>query len=298
MSRTLVSVVIPAYNAEPFIQRTVRSVLDQTHADLEVIVVDDGSTDTTASIVRSFQDPRVRLLARSNGGVSSARNEGIEAARGAYIAFLDADDAMEPTALAEKLSTLASARVDWVFSDMLACDPALEPFGLLRGTDADLVRTVLLGIDVGVPAACSNIVVKRTCVDAGIRFDTRLSNAADQHFVLALASQYPYARIARPLGRYRILPTSMSRNVALYEADHRRLHALAREMGLLKDPRFARQVRANAEWSIGGSWWVNGGARWKGFRHLINAVLIDPGVIIRRLRRERSGPSTILPLDQ
>lgn len=297
MSGTLVSVVIPAYNAETFIQQTIRSVLVQTHADLEVIVVDDGSTDATASIIRSLQDARVRLISQSNGGVSSARNKGIEAAQGAYIAFLDADDALEPTDLAEKVGAMGSKQIDWVYSDMLACDPTLRPFGIMRGTDADLVRTVLLGVEVGVPAACSNIVVKRSCLDAGIRFDPRLSNAADQHFVLALASQHPYTRIARPLARYRILPTSMSRNVALYEADHRRLHALAREMGLLTDPRFARHVRANAEWAIGGSWWVNGGERWKGIRHLFKAVLIDPGVLVRRLGRERSGRSTILPLD-
>lgn len=297
MSGTLVSVVIPAYNAETFIQQTIRSVLVQTHADLEVIVVDDGSTDATASIVRSLQDARVRLISQSNGGVSSARNKGIEAAQGAYIAFLDADDALEPTDLAEKVGAMGSKQIDWVYSDMLACDPTLRPFGIMRGTDADLVRTVLLGVEVGVPAACSNIVVKRSCLDAGIRFDPRLSNAADQHFVLALASQHPYTRIARPLARYRILPTSMSRNVALYEADHRRLHALAKEMGLLTDPRFARLVRANAEWAIGGSWWVNGGERWKGIRHLFKAVLIDPGVLVRRLGRERSGRSTILPLD-
>ena len=297
MKEGLISVIIPAYNAEAFIRHTIRSVLDQTYPDLEVIVVDDGSTDGTASVVGSMQDRRIRLVSQPNSGVSTARNRGIGAAQGAIIGFLDADDAMEPTNIAEKVRALGSGQAEWAYSDMLACDPALKPFGIMRGSDDDLVRTILLGIDTAVPGACSNIVVKRSCLDAGIRFDQRLSNAADQHFVLALAAGHGHARIPKPLARYRILSTSMSRNVTLYEADHRRLIAMAEEMGLLQDKRFARTVRANAEWAIGGSWWVNAGERWKGMRHLIKAVLMDPGILLRRMARKRSGHATILPLD-
>ncbi len=297
MSEVLVSIIIPAFNAEAFIRDTIRSVLQQSITDLEVIVVDDGSTDGTASVVRSMPDPRIRLISQANTGVSGARNRGIDAARGAYIGFLDADDAMEPGNIAEKVRILSSGPMEWVFSDMLACDHSLEPIGIMRGTDGDLVRTVLIGVDTAVPAACSNIILKRACLDAGTRFEPRLSNAADQHFVLALAAHHGHARIPRPLARYRVLASSMSRNVALYEADHRRLLALADEMGLLQDRRFARTVRANAEWSIGGSWWVNAGARWKGLRHLIKAILMDPGVLMRRLARKRRGPVTTLPLD-
>jgi len=296
MRTPLVSIIIPAYNAAPYIERTIRSVLDQSFTDFEVIVVDDGSTDPTATIVSTIVDPRVNLVRRANGGVSNARNTGIDLARGGIIGFLDADDAFEPKALEVKVKALAAPDVDWVFSDLLVCDADLNPVGSIIGNANDIVRTILLGIDPAVPGACSNIVLKRTCLATGLRFNPALSNAADQLFVLALANQFQAAHIAEPLVRYRVIASSMSRNVTLYEADHRRLMGAAKEMGLFKDPAFARICRANAEWSIGGSWWVNGKRPLKGLIHLIRSILIDPAVLLRRAQRKASRDRVPNPL--
>ncbi|SEB47946.1 glycosyltransferase family A protein [Terriglobus roseus] len=103
-----VSVVIPAYNAEPYLHECLSSVLTQTHPVEEVIVIDDGSTDRTRSIAESFGSP-VRLLQQKQGGPARARNLGVKEARGEWIAFLDADDLWLPDKVRKQLSALAAA---------------------------------------------------------------------------------------------------------------------------------------------------------------------------------------------
>lgn len=99
------SVIIPAYNAEKYIQRSIRSVLNQTWSDFEILVINDGSKDSTYEKASSIKDARLIVINKQNEGVSVARNAGIQNARGEYICFLDADDEYLP----EHLSTLADA---------------------------------------------------------------------------------------------------------------------------------------------------------------------------------------------
>lgn len=101
----LVSVVIPTYNRATTISRAIQSVLDQTYRDLEVIVVDDGSTDSTQEILRGF-DGRIKVIRQANAGPSSARNCGIKAARGDIVAFLDSDDVWLPSKLERQVEML------------------------------------------------------------------------------------------------------------------------------------------------------------------------------------------------
>lgn len=99
MSLPLYSIIIPLYNKERQIARTLDSVLAQSVTDFEVIVVDDGSKDRSSEIVKGYSDPRIRYIWKENGGVSSARNRGIQEAKGEWILFLDADDTLDKTAL-------------------------------------------------------------------------------------------------------------------------------------------------------------------------------------------------------
>jgi Glycosyl transferase family 2 len=116
-SETLISVVVPAYNATRTLARTLESALNQTHRAVEILVVDDGSTDGTAELARGFaaRDGRVRVITQANAGVARARNSGIELARADYLAPLDADDLWHPTKLEKQLSVLNAAPPDTAF---------------------------------------------------------------------------------------------------------------------------------------------------------------------------------------
>lgn len=111
-----VSIILPVYNAELFVERSIKSVLDQTYSDVELIVVDDGSSDNTRKICERFakKDNRVRIIAQMNRGVSAARNNGMLHASGAYISFLDADDYIENDAIETMVDLMKEKDVEIV----------------------------------------------------------------------------------------------------------------------------------------------------------------------------------------
>ena len=118
-----VTVVIPVYNREKYVCEAIESVLDQTFADFELLVIDDGSTDRSREAVQSYHDPRIRLMSNEkNEGIPKTRNKGIGLARGEYLAFLDSDDRAYPERLAKQVAFLdrhpdyaaVGAWIDWM----------------------------------------------------------------------------------------------------------------------------------------------------------------------------------------
>ncbi len=99
----LVSIIMPAYNAQQYIKESIESVINQTYTNWELIIINDGSTDSTADTIKSFEDKRIILIEQENRGVSAARNRGLEIAKGEYITFLDADDMFPKYAIEERV---------------------------------------------------------------------------------------------------------------------------------------------------------------------------------------------------
>jgi len=133
MPKPTVSVIIPAFNRAQFIGNAIRSILHQSLREFELIVVDDGSTDGTAQVVRSFDDPRLSLIRHDrNRGIPAARNTGLENARGTFIAWLDSDDVARPQRLAEQVQFLkAHPQIKMVG----ACAGKIGPGGIpVKGT--------------------------------------------------------------------------------------------------------------------------------------------------------------------
>ena len=214
MSSPLVSVIIPVYNAERYIEKTIRSVLTQTLQDFEVIVLNDGSTDSSGDIIQRLQkeDKRITYIPKANSGVSDTRNIGIDKAKGKYIAFLDADDIWLPENLEEKIKALEQTGKRWVFSDL---ENIFEEDNILHLERNDfkpynIIDNLLLWEAEVVPGPCSNIVVEKKLLDEGIQFDTKLSSPADRDICLQLAAKAEPYFLDKKLWLYRQHGQSMT----------------------------------------------------------------------------------------
>lgn len=116
----LVSVVVPVYNVQMYLNRCVQSIVDQTYSNLEILLVDDGSTDESYSLMKTWKekDPRIRLLQKTNGGLSDARNYGIQRAQGEYFAFIDSDDFIRPAMIGTLLEAMLENQAQIGVCDM------------------------------------------------------------------------------------------------------------------------------------------------------------------------------------
>ncbi len=201
-----VSVVIAAYNAAETLGETLASVLGQTWRDYEVIVVDDGSTDATAEVAEGYGEA-VRLIRKENGGSASARNAGIRAARGRYVAFLDADDLWLPEKL-ERQMRLHAEQPDlaWSYTDAVFFDDETGEALWQTGRELALPEgDVLRPLFVRNAIAFSSAVVRRSVLLAEGGFDTSALHriSEDWDLWLRLAREEPVGVVRAPLVRKR-----------------------------------------------------------------------------------------------
>lgn len=184
----LISVVIPAYNREKYIEKSVRSILSQDYKELEVIVVDDGSKDKTSEVVSKIDDERVKLITcEKNGGACKARNIGIENAKGEIIAFQDSDDVWHENKLTLSLKAMQESGADFVFTAVsrigekgYAENRIVPSYNLNNDvSNADKMKTLLHTNCV----STQTILAKKTVFDK-IRFDERLPRFQDWDLAL------------------------------------------------------------------------------------------------------------------
>lgn len=196
MNRPLITVIIPLYNKEKAIATTLRSVLGQTYADLDIVVVDDGSTDGSAAIVKKVAegDPRVRYFLKENGGVSSARNYGLEQALGDWVCFLDADDEMLPRNLEHLLQIATDYHVGLAAASVLVHtgSGALKTVSLRRQTKSprlykNFIKALLKRETLFATGAC---LYKKELL--GVKpYDERLARYEDAGFEIDILAKSP-----------------------------------------------------------------------------------------------------------
>lgn len=149
----LISIITPVYNAERFIEETIKSVLSQTYERWEMIIVDDISTDSTVKILEKYTkiDHRIKFFVLSEkGGASLARNKAIREAKGEYIAFLDADDLWKPEKLEKQLMFMKEQNIDFCYHNYSLIDEVGEPMHLMRIAPKKLTcKRALLGCSIG-----------------------------------------------------------------------------------------------------------------------------------------------------
>jgi glycosyltransferase involved in cell wall biosynthesis len=290
---THVSVVVPTHNRSGLLALTLRSVLWQRDVDLEVVVVDDGSTDDTAEVVAALGDPRLRRVHHPTPkGVSAARNRGIAEAGGQWVAFVDDDDLWAPDKLARQLQAARDTGRAWAYAGAVSVDGGLEIVGGVPPPSPDRVAELLPRFN-AVPGGGSNVVVRRDLLRRVGPFDTRLYNTEDWEMWIRLAKDGPPAGVGSPLLAYRVHLGNASLNipeilagVALIE----RRHGTRADRGVIHHWLAESCLRT--------------GRRKEALQHLAaaacrgqaGAVARDVGAIARRrLRRHLGRPPSALP---
>jgi glycosyltransferase involved in cell wall biosynthesis len=287
-----VSVIVPTYNHAAFLAQAIRSALEQTVPPWEIVVVDDGSTDATGDVLRSFGSG-IKALRQANRGVARARNAGAALATGQLLAFLDADDAWLPPKLERQIAVLqANPELGLVHCGVEEIDALGRSLRIrLDGLSGSVSTEMLLfrrGVILGGGSAA---MIPKTVFDAAEGFDPSLSTSADWDLHFRIARRHSVGFVPAPLVRYRIHGGSMHSNVRAMEADMLRAYAKAFAEKSPDLEGIRRQAYSRLHAVLAGSFF--GVAQYRScLRHTARSLLLSPGNLERfaglpwrRLRR-------------
>lgn len=222
MNSPKVSVIIPNYNYADYLDKTIESVFAQTHKNLEVIVVDDGSSDHSLKVLAKYQD-KIKIIQQENQGVSAARNHGATVSSGDYLAFLDADDLWMPEKLEKQINVIVNDKVGFVHVGTQEFESRtgniLHVYD--KGFSGKLQPDIFVAQQSGnwVIAGGSGMMIPRSVFEMVGGFDARLSTSADWDFFFRVATRYEVAFINDVLLQYRIHNSNMHSNVERMERE-------------------------------------------------------------------------------
>lgn len=292
-----VSIVIPAYNRVEMLRRAVASVLAQSWRDLEVLVVDDGSAHDIAAILSAFDDPRLKVIRHdTNRGASAARNTGIQAAAGEFVAFLDSDDEWLPNCVERRLASFDAAGPETVvaYAGVRVVPPVKPPRDqYLRGdlSQALVVRNVI--------GSTSCVMARRTALLAIGGFDETLPSCQDWDLYIRLARLGPFEVVEELLVLYYVHDDSITASVKASITGHRRLRSKhAEAIAALPPPLRAQHEIFMAELFMWKRAWGDAALSW------LRAAYADPRVgtqcldrlLARKMQRLlRWGRALVLP---
>jgi len=296
-----VSVVMPVHNGADYVEAAIRSVLEQSFENLEILVVNDGSMDDTVEVVNGIEDSRVRLISQDQAGVAAARNRGIKEASGSFVAFLDHDDVWFPDKLARQLELFENSATGIVGSFMTYLTdkgPANAASGeLVDGQQARIVAGRLM------PFPLSSIVVRTDLLRSLGGFDESLARVAqveDLDLVARIARISAVGTVGTPLGYYRVHAGAASfRTFGAMRRGSRfvRARIVAAERGdtlswdewcqtATDTPGARRADKANFLYRSAGFQIVSG-RRARGLVDLLCAAVLAPRYVVGRIVRQR-----------
>lgn len=207
----MISVVIPSYNRATLVKRAAESVLAQSYKDLELIVVDDGSIDDTASVIKSLNDSRIRYVYQKNSGACVARNNGIEQAKGEYIAFHDSDDIWHEKKLEHQLKILETNKADVVF-----CRMNRVYNGKVVGAVSDYFKDGFLAYDTLPMSIGIQTLLGKANVFKEQKFDPEMPRFQEFEMLVRIQKKYSIYCIGKFLVDYILQDDSVSMNSEKY----------------------------------------------------------------------------------
>lgn len=209
------SVIIPLFNKEKFIEATLKSVLNQTFIDFEILIINDGSTDNSATIIEGFDDPRICYFLKENAGVSSARNDGIEKAQSNYISFIDADDYWYPDFLEEMFKIIQNYPQQKVFSAAIEIETSKKvipaSYSIIRTNDCEIVNYFTASTKETVICTSCAVFHKSIFEETG-NFDITVKSGQDTDLWIRIGMNYPVVFSWKILARYIYDENSLSKN--------------------------------------------------------------------------------------